>query len=301
MKKLGLIGISEGNGHPYSWSAIFNGYDKVVMKECPYPAIEEYLGRQSWPASRIGTAKVTGIWTQNPAESDLIARSAFIPKIYTEFQDMIGEVDAVLLARDDSENHLHFSAPFLDAGVPVFVDKPIATKLEELDSILARQIYPGQIFSGSALSFSDDFQMSPEDRERIGHISKIQAQTPKSWSKYAVHIIEPALRLLSPEDREDSWALRCELTSHGFTEHELEVNWTSGIRTVFKSMGDPTSPFRMTVEGSIGVANLEFQDTFSAFKNTLQMFLNTLDDARLSPSSSHHARVVGLIEKGLGC
>ena len=23
--KLGIIGLSEGNGHPYSWSAIFNG------------------------------------------------------------------------------------------------------------------------------------------------------------------------------------------------------------------------------------------------------------------------------------
>jgi hypothetical protein len=25
--KLGIIGASKGNGHPYSWSAIFNGYD----------------------------------------------------------------------------------------------------------------------------------------------------------------------------------------------------------------------------------------------------------------------------------
>ena len=26
--RLGLIGISKDNGHPYSWSAIINGYDK---------------------------------------------------------------------------------------------------------------------------------------------------------------------------------------------------------------------------------------------------------------------------------
>lgn len=24
---LGIIGMTPGNGHPYSWSAIFNGYD----------------------------------------------------------------------------------------------------------------------------------------------------------------------------------------------------------------------------------------------------------------------------------
>ena len=25
--RLGIIGMTEGNGHPYSWSAIFNGYN----------------------------------------------------------------------------------------------------------------------------------------------------------------------------------------------------------------------------------------------------------------------------------
>ena len=30
--KLGVIGMSEGNGHPYSWSAIFNGFDREEMK-----------------------------------------------------------------------------------------------------------------------------------------------------------------------------------------------------------------------------------------------------------------------------
>ena len=28
---LGLIGISEGNGHPYSWSAIINGYNEAYL------------------------------------------------------------------------------------------------------------------------------------------------------------------------------------------------------------------------------------------------------------------------------
>ena len=38
--KLGIIGMTEGNGHPYSWSAIFNRYDVDAMtKECPFPGI----------------------------------------------------------------------------------------------------------------------------------------------------------------------------------------------------------------------------------------------------------------------
>ena len=44
MIKLGIIGTSQGNGHPYSYSAIFNGYNKNELENnCPYELIREYL------------------------------------------------------------------------------------------------------------------------------------------------------------------------------------------------------------------------------------------------------------------
>ena len=39
--KLAMLGMVDGNGHPYSWSAIFNGYDPEEMAECPYATIPE--------------------------------------------------------------------------------------------------------------------------------------------------------------------------------------------------------------------------------------------------------------------
>ena len=39
--RLGVLGLSEGNGHPYSWSAIFNGYDPQAMASCPFPDIPD--------------------------------------------------------------------------------------------------------------------------------------------------------------------------------------------------------------------------------------------------------------------
>ena len=47
MTRLGAIGLSPGNGHPYSWAAIFNGYDTASMADCPFPAIPEYLATQA--------------------------------------------------------------------------------------------------------------------------------------------------------------------------------------------------------------------------------------------------------------
>ena len=41
--KIGIIGESKGNGHPYSWSAIINGFDSNILDKVPFPAIQNYL------------------------------------------------------------------------------------------------------------------------------------------------------------------------------------------------------------------------------------------------------------------
>ena len=39
----GIIGLSEGNGHPFSFSAIINGYDKIELKKSGWKVIYDYL------------------------------------------------------------------------------------------------------------------------------------------------------------------------------------------------------------------------------------------------------------------
>jgi len=41
---LAMLGMVEGNGHPYSWSAIFNGYDAEAAVRHPYPVIGDAYG-----------------------------------------------------------------------------------------------------------------------------------------------------------------------------------------------------------------------------------------------------------------
>ena len=42
-------------------------------------------------------------------------------------QDLIGRVDAVLIESVDGSVHLERALPFIEAGLPVFVDKPFTT------------------------------------------------------------------------------------------------------------------------------------------------------------------------------
>ena len=99
--RLGIIGLSPGNGHPYSWAAIFNGFNKEEMAKCPFPVIPEYLNKQDPATMRIEEGKVTHIWTQDPDVSKQVARASLIENVAEKAEDFIGRVDAVLLARDD--------------------------------------------------------------------------------------------------------------------------------------------------------------------------------------------------------
>ena len=78
MIRLGLIGISEGNGHPYSWAAIINGYDKKLMLDCGFPVIPQYLSKHKFPEESIKSLSVTHIWTQNIKTSQKISQTTFI-------------------------------------------------------------------------------------------------------------------------------------------------------------------------------------------------------------------------------
>lgn len=142
--RLGIIGASEGNGHPYSWSAIFNGYNPKEMQKCGYPVIPAYLSNQCWPEAQISGVTVSSVWTQDLQLSRHIAQASCIGHVSLSLDELKDRVDGVLLARDDSENHLDIAKSFLIAGKPIYIDKPIATSKTALHNLYQFQQYDGR-------------------------------------------------------------------------------------------------------------------------------------------------------------
>ena len=134
--KIGIMGLSSGNGHPYSWAAIFNGYSPKEMEKCPFPVIPEYLSKEKWPESRISNALVKGVWTQSEEISRSIAKSSLIENVYTTKEELVDNSDLILLARDDSENHFKNAYYAIKSKKPIFIDKPIALSIKNLQKFL---------------------------------------------------------------------------------------------------------------------------------------------------------------------
>lgn len=290
--KLGIIGLSEGNGHPYSWSAIFNGYDPAAMANCPYPVIPAYLAKQTFPQDQIQVAKVTHIWTQDEKISKEVAKAAFIPRITNDMAAMIGEVDGVLLARDDADKHFEMAKPFLEAGVPIYIDKPLALTKQEAKRLFDMQHYPGQLFTCSALQFANELQLTEEMRRKLGRIIHVEAQIKNNWNKYAIHLIEPVIKLIGHQSEIE--CLHTIKNAYGQMAYFKQDNGvTFNIKTFTQT---PVLPI-ITVYGEHDVISLEFKNTFAAFKMALQAFVDGVKTKREMIKPEYTLRCIEVIER----
>ncbi len=289
--KLGLIGSSEGNGHPYSWSAICNGYNSDFMENCPFPAIPEYLSKQSFPRDQIKGGLVTHIWTQDESESRKIALATNIKNVTTDLDVLIGNVDAVLLARDDANNHSKYAFPVLEAGLPIYIDKPLAFSRADALSLLSKQEYEGQIFSCSATRYSRDFCIDNERLREIGDTLAIYGQVPKSWERYAIHALEPALRLLEGKGKLNQYQVW-----QFFDRTTLSVGYENGVELRVTAFEGSLVPISLIIEG---ILQLTFSDPFFAFKRAIEEFMGGIQAGSGKISSAEMLEVVSLIE--LGC
>ncbi len=290
---LGVIGLSEGNGHPYSWSAIFNGYDKNKMENCGYPAIPNYLNKQKFPDAKIKEGKVTHIWTQDINLSKHIASAALIENIVTDYKELIENVDAILLARDDAENHFEFAKPFLKAGMPIYIDKPLALTVSEAEKIISLQSYEGQLFSCSAYRYAPELELNDEKKKIVGNILSIRGYVQKSWEKYAVHIIEPMLKLI-PDRGEIADSKMQRSGDKAF----LSVFFKNGIDIQIKTFGNYKVPTSLKIIGTKGNITINFNDTFKAFRSTLRNFIDGIINKDIRIPSNEIIDVIKIIELG---
>lgn len=294
MINLGIIGISNGNGHPYSWSAIINGYSNEYLDNCPYAVIRKYLRKSSFPENKIDDVRVTNIWTQDKEESKRIAEMSLITNVENNYHDLVGKVDGVLLARDDYESHYTISKPFIQAGVPIYIDKPIATSVTSLKKIFNQQKYKGQIFTCSALKYAKEFTLSNSEIESYGTIFKIIATAPKDWLHYSIHIIEPVLNIFNLYN--DYKVIEVQGIRNG--GQKMKVEWNKSLSVEFITTGLQDTPISIEIFGSNKNEKIIFTDTFYAFKAAIGDFIVGLKNKYELSKIKQLGYIVKIIEDG---
>lgn len=268
--RLAMLGMVEGNGHPYSWSAIFNGYDPEEMAKCPFPAIPAYLDKQPKHTLGIPGARVTHVWTDDPADAPRIAKASLIPHVVAQPTDVIGHVDAVIIATDKGHEHVERCRPFVEAGLPIFVDKPLVDNEADLH-IFCRWVKEGaRIMSSSCMRYCKEFMPYRASTDDLGPLRFASITTPKSWERYGIHALEAVYPILGP-------GFLSARNTGSSERNVIHYKHRSGADVVVVATSDMFGAFGvLQLCGVAGHAQAAFSDTFYAFKAQLAAFIEYL-------------------------
>ena len=95
--------------------------------------------------SSLPGAELVGVVDTNRARAEEIAAASHTRALF-DARDLVGHVSAVTIAVP-TEQHRDIALPFLTAGVPVLVEKPMARSLAEADDLLEASAKTGAILA----------------------------------------------------------------------------------------------------------------------------------------------------------
>ena len=268
--RLAMLGMVDGNGHPYSWSAIFNGYDKDAMGGCPFSTIPDYLGKQPKDTLRIPGARVTHIWTDDPADAEHVAKCSLVANVVAEATDVIGEVDAVIVATDKGHEHVARCRPFVEAGLPVFVDKPLVDNAADLN-VFSDWVSAGKpIMSSSSMRYCKEYAPYRISTHDLGELRYVSITTPKTWERYGIHALEGMYPILGP-------GFVSVRNTGSEPRNIVHIKHGRGADVVVVAIRDMYGSFGvLTLAGTKGHAEVSSADSFYAFKAQLEAFVQYL-------------------------
>jgi predicted dehydrogenase len=187
--KLGIIGINEGNGHPFSFAAIINGFDHQGMKDSGWDVIYNYLKIRDASEFGFDNVEVTHAWTQDPEQTKKLANASRIPNIVADVHDMLDEVDGVLIARDDYETHYPLAKTFLEEGKFVFIDKPLSLDITEL-RFFKKYLENGTLMSCAGARYARELDEIRGNIDSFGELTLIRGTVVNSMEKYGIHMLD---------------------------------------------------------------------------------------------------------------
>lgn len=80
---------------------------------------------------KIKNCSIDYVWGETSQLAYDAAQAGQIPNIVDCPEDMIGKIDAVAIVHRHCKNHIPAAMPFVEAGLPIFIDKPFCYDVDE--------------------------------------------------------------------------------------------------------------------------------------------------------------------------
>jgi len=263
MLKLGLVGGVD-IFHGIAFSALLNEKDEDAWKAAGYwdPGVPP-----------IQNASITAIWEPEIEVAERRAEMiSGVELVAEDMGDMIGKVDAVIVADDLTQQHQKRVPLFLEAGVPTFCDKPLSRDPVEAAEIVALAREKGTKFmSASALRYARELEEAQEQLAAIGPIRTAYAHGPNELIFYGIHPCELGHTVLGPGA--ESVVHVGDAEGHNI----VRVRWSDGRTLVLQVFEDIAGGFQAMFHGEKGHCTVEVADAAAFYGNMLRAFIDLVE------------------------
>jgi len=168
--------------------------------------------------------------------------------------DLLGKVDAVLIEAVDGSVHLERAMPFLQKGMPTYVDKPFACSLVDARAMVRVAMEKHvPLMSSSSLRYAPEVVSAADPKGPLGPIVGVSTYGPAPTHPrnpglfhYGIHPVEMLFALMGAGCRR----LTC------LSEPGAEVvagAWSDGRIASIRGIRDGKADYGFTVFGSKGV------------------------------------------------
>jgi len=156
-------------------------------------------------------ARFTHMWDKDRKRAEELREKCQTETICDRPEDLLGKVDAVVVGARAGARHLAEARPFLEAGMTVFIDKPLANDLVDAQAIVdlaAKHRARLTSFSGlrcvpEVVKFKADFAAITAEKYGGSINGHGDSNNPYGgWYFYAVHSIELLLECWAPTSGE---------------------------------------------------------------------------------------------------
>ena len=243
-----------------------------MTRECPFAGIPQYLNKQPVDTLTIPGAKVTHICCSGDGgfTAEHVAKCSLIPHVVEKPTDVIGKVDAVVIATDIGSEHVNRARPFIEAGLPVFIDKPLTDNAPDLKIFKDWVAAGAPIMSSSSMRYTKEFMPYRLSTRELGDLRFVSITTPKSWESYGIHALEGIYPILGP-------GFLSARNTGTIDRNIVHLKHKCGADVIVVASADMYGSFGcLQLCGTAGKVQLASGDSFFAFKSQLEAFIGFL-------------------------
>jgi predicted dehydrogenase len=283
MIRIALIGGASAY-HCRVFASLMNEYDRAGYAEAGFPHYDR---------EPLGGITVQAIWDADPEEARRVARLANIPDVLPTAAAAIGRVDGVLICDDMSMQHQKLAKPFLEAGIPTFIDKPLSPDPGEAAEIVALARQAGApLMSCSALRYARELAEAREPIAALGKLRCATATAPGELVFYGIHALELAHTVLGPGVE---WVENIGDEERAF----VRCAYPDGVSIMLQVLGPGGSPgMHGCFYGERGGVHVAVEDAAAFYGNTLKEFARMVETRRMPIPLDTMLEIIRILDAG---